>query len=89
MVEAAGIPEGQRWAGASGADLERLAAALTACRLTVTGKGAFKDEFVTCGGVALSDVALKRMESRRIPGLHFAGEVLDMTASRAPNFQSC
>ena len=38
----------------------------------------FKDEFVTCGGVKLSEVDFKTMESRKIPGLHFAGEVLDI-----------
>jgi predicted flavoprotein YhiN len=38
----------------------------------------FKDEFVTCGGVKLSEVDFKTMESRKTPGLHFAGEVLDI-----------
>ena len=38
----------------------------------------FKEEFVTCGGVRLSEVDFKTMESRVCPGLHFAGEVLDI-----------
>jgi predicted flavoprotein YhiN len=38
----------------------------------------FKDEFVTCGGVKLSEVDFKTMESRQRPGLYFAGEVLDV-----------
>ena len=37
-----------------------------------------KEEFVTCGGVELNEVSLRTMESRRIPGLYFAGEVLNI-----------
>ena len=37
-----------------------------------------KEEFVTCGGVALKEVDFRRMESRKQPGLHFAGELLDV-----------
>jgi predicted Rossmann fold flavoprotein len=51
---------------------------LTAADLAVVGKSLFKDEFVTCGGVRLSEVDFKTMESRVCPGLHFAGELLDI-----------
>ena len=44
----------------------------------VRGKTTFKEEFVTCGGVALGEVDFSTMESRIVPGLHFAGEVLDV-----------
>ena len=44
----------------------------------VKGKTTFKEEFVTCGGVVLSEVDFNTMESRQVPGLHFAGEVLDL-----------
>ncbi len=44
----------------------------------VEGKTTFKEEFVTCGGVSLSDVDMNTMESKKCPGLYFAGEVLDM-----------
>ncbi len=44
----------------------------------VTGKSMFKEEFVTCGGVRLSEVDFRTMESRLVPGLHFAGEVIDV-----------
>jgi len=37
-----------------------------------------QDEFVTCGGLALKEVDMKKMESKLVPGLHFAGEVLDV-----------
>ena len=42
------------------------------------GKGEFKEEFVTCGGVNLDEVNFKTMESRLCPGLYFAGEILDI-----------
>jgi len=45
---------------------------------TVEGKTTFKEEFVTCGGVTRSEVDFNTMESRIVPGLHFAGEVLDV-----------
>ncbi len=45
---------------------------------TVSGKTTFKEEFVTCGGVSLSDVDMHTMESRVCPGLYLAGEVLDI-----------
>lgn len=46
----------------------------------MTGKGRFKDEFVTCGGVSLSEINISTMESKKHPGLYFAGEVLDIDA---------
>ena len=46
----------------------------------VTGRNRFKGEFVTCGGVALSEIDPKTLESRKHPGLYFAGEVLDVDA---------
>ena len=44
----------------------------------VSGKSLNKDEFVTCGGVRLSEVDFKTMESKVCPGLFFAGELLDI-----------
>ena len=44
----------------------------------MTGKGVFKEEFVTCGGVSLKEVDFKTMQSRVRPGLFLAGEVLDV-----------
>ena len=46
----------------------------------ITGKNKFKEEFVTCGGVALSNVNPSTIECRLHPGLYFAGEVLDVDA---------
>ena len=64
--------------GIGNAALATLAAQITGAEFKVVGKSLFKDEFVTCGGVRLSDVDFRTMESRVCPGLHFAGEVLDV-----------
>jgi len=56
----------------------------------VNGKTTFKEEFVTCGGVALDEINFKTMESKKMPGLFFAGEVLDIDGVTGGfNFQSC
>ena len=47
-------------------------------RYAAKGKTTFKEEFVTCGGIALGEVNPETMESRIVPGLYFAGEVLDV-----------
>jgi predicted Rossmann fold flavoprotein len=78
MVGAAGITPTTPWTGIGNAALGALAAQLTAAEFTVVGKSLFKDEFVTCGGVRLNEVDFRTMESRVCPGLHFAGEVLDI-----------
>jgi predicted Rossmann fold flavoprotein len=78
LTEAAGITETQNWADVSKLCLRRLAEELTAGRYQIEGKGIFKDEFVTCGGVNLDEVDFKTMQSRLVPGLYFAGEVLDI-----------
>ena len=75
---AAGLEPGLRWSELSTARLNRLAAELTAGSYDITGRGEFKEEFVTCGGVRLSEVDFRTMASRRCPGLYFAGEVLDV-----------
>jgi len=78
LTEAAGIGELQNWADVSKVSLRRLAEELTCGHFEIEGKGIFKDEFVTCGGVRLDEVDFKTMQSRIVPGLFFAGEVLDI-----------
>jgi predicted Rossmann fold flavoprotein len=78
LCEAAAIPEQLNWADVSKSSLRRLAEELTAGHFQIKGKGMFKDEFVTCGGVNLDEVDFKTMQSRLVPGLYFAGEVLDI-----------
>src|SRR5436190_5811662 len=78
LVELAGIPMTGRWSNLSKAAQHRLGSQVAGTELQVTGKSLNKDEFVTCGGVRLSEVNFKTMESRVCPGLFFAGELLDI-----------
>jgi len=78
LVAAAGIASTATWTSVGNAALAALAGQITAADFKVEGKSLFKDEFVTCGGVRLSEVDFRTMESRLRPGLHFAGEVLDV-----------
>lgn len=78
LVGASGVAAGTTWSQLSKVALTRLAAQVTAAEFRVIGKSLFKDEFVTCGGVRLSEVDFRSMESRLCPGLYFAGEVLDI-----------
>ncbi len=78
LVTAAGITERTQWSHLRTEHATELVQQLTACDLPVSGKSMFKEEFVTCGGVSLKEINFKTMESRLVPGLHFAGEVLDI-----------
>jgi len=66
------------WADLSKKDVLALARVLTGSELQVDGKGVFKEEFVSAGGIDLKEVDFKRMESKVCPGLFFAGEILDV-----------
>ncbi len=78
LVLAAGLSRETRWASLTRAQQHQLIQQLSRTELDVTGKSLNKDEFVTCGGVKLGEVNFKTMESRVCPGLHFAGELLDI-----------
>jgi predicted Rossmann fold flavoprotein len=89
LVSASGMQPGTRWTGLSRSAERSLIRQLTSMELPVTGKSLNKEEFVTCGGVRLSEVDFKTMESRISPGLYFAGEVLDIDGITGGfNFQS-
>ena len=78
LVIASGIARDMRWAALSSAAQHKLIQQLLRSEFPVTGKSLNKDEFVTCGGVKLSEVNFKTMESKICPALFFAGEVLDI-----------
>jgi predicted Rossmann fold flavoprotein len=79
----------KNWADLSKVELRKLATELTAGEFMIEGKGQFKEEFVTCGGVKLNEVDFKTMQSRLVEGLFFAGEVLDIDGLTGGfNFQS-
>ncbi len=73
------LPE-RRWAELGTKGFNKLVAVLTADSYPIRGRAAFKEEFVTCGGVALSNINMNTMEAKAFPGLFFAGEVLDIDA---------
>jgi predicted Rossmann fold flavoprotein len=79
----------KNWADVSNAEMRKLAEELTSGKFEIQGKGQFKDEFVTCGGVSLKEVDFKTMQSRIVDDLYFAGEVLDIDGITGGfNFQS-
>jgi len=89
LVLASEIEESERWADINKQQLEALTAQLTEAIFHVTGKSTFKEEFVTAGGVDLKEVNFKTFESKRIPNLYFAGEVINVDAVTGGfNFQN-
>ena len=67
-----------RWAEMNKKDVNRLVNVLVNDTFQTTGRAPFKDEFVTCGGIALKAVNPVTLESRHVPRMYFAGEVLDI-----------
>ncbi len=73
-----GVPLTTPWAHVSNATLQTLCQMLHQSSFQVQGKSTYKDEFVTCGGVKLSEINFQTMESRCCPHVYFAGEVIDV-----------
>jgi predicted Rossmann fold flavoprotein len=97
LVQASGIGtsstsnEGQdvKWADVSNKQLLALATQLTNGEFQVNGKSTFKEEFVTAGGIALKEINFKTMESKLLPNLYFAGEIVNIDAITGGfNFQN-
>lgn len=85
----AGVTDDLRWLDLPKKDKNRLVEMLIRCAFDMDGKTTFKEEFVTCGGVSLDEVDPATMESTLVPGLYFAGEVLDIDGITGGfNFQS-
>lgn len=80
LIEACGLRQDMRWGELGKKGLNKLVALLTNHTLTIVGKNKYKEEFVTCGGVALSNVNSSTLESKKHPHLYFAGEILDVDA---------
>lgn len=74
----AGITPEERWSKLPREKEILLLRELHDTKLEVVGKSMNKEEFVTCGGIPLEEVDMKTMESRKVPGLYFAGETLDI-----------
>lgn len=89
FINYAAIAPEQNWADLSKKQLNIIIQEVTQGQYQIQGKGIFKDEFVTCGGVKLKEVNFKTMESRICPNLFFAGEILDIDGVTGGfNFQS-
>lgn len=78
LLRRCALREDLRWAELGAKGKRRLAAILASDSYEITGRAAFREEFVTCGGVSLKSVNPSTMECRSVPGLYFAGEVLDI-----------
>jgi len=78
LLAAAEISGATTWSQLSKAQAIQLLSELTTSTFAVTGKSTNKDEFVTCGGVALNEINFQTMESKLVQGLYFAGEVIDV-----------
>lgn len=78
FCEQAEIRQHENWAELGNKKLQLLYKMISKQRLHVSGKTTFKEEFVTCGGIALSEINPSTMQSIHLPGLFFAGEALDI-----------
>jgi predicted Rossmann fold flavoprotein len=67
-----------RWAELNKKDVNRLVNVLLNDTYQIAGRAPFKDEFVTCGGISLKAINTSTLESKHVPHLYFAGEVLDI-----------
>ncbi len=89
LVNYVGINPNKVWSQISKKELNKLVIEIVQGNYKITGKGVFKEEFVTCGGVSLKEVDFKTMESKKCPGLYFAGEILNIDGVTGGfNFQS-
>ncbi len=84
------IDSSMRWSELTSKFEKKLLKKLLSNSFDISGRGPFGEEFVTAGGVNLSEVNLATMESRLFPGLYFAGELLDIDGvTGGYNFQHC
>jgi predicted Rossmann fold flavoprotein len=89
LCELAEIDEQKIWDELPQRNMNKLMELLIRCPFNIRGKTTFKEEFVTCGGVDLKEIDTETMESKIIPNLFFAGEVLHMDGETGGfNFQA-
>lgn len=78
LLTLSGVRENLLWADMSKKEAQALSSTLLGQTLHVFGKTTYKEEFVTAGGIPMNEVDTRTMESKIVPGLYFAGEVLDI-----------
>ncbi|MBA5629298.1 BaiN/RdsA family NAD(P)/FAD-dependent oxidoreductase [Moheibacter lacus] len=90
ILEITPIPTDLTYSHLTKNQLEKIASELTKGIYQVKGKSTFKEEFVTAGGVDLKEINFKKMESKIVPNLFIAGEILNIDAITGGfNFQAC
>jgi predicted Rossmann fold flavoprotein len=78
LLSLTGVKEGQNWESLSRKTIALFSQKLIRDPYEIQGKGAYKQEFVTAGGVCLNEIDWKTMESKIVPALHFVGEIVDI-----------
>ena len=85
-----GIDTTKQLANINNKEMQKIIENLYCCRMNVTGKSTFKEEFVTAGGVDLKEMDFKTMKSKKLPNFYISGEVLNIDAVTGGfNFQAC
>jgi predicted Rossmann fold flavoprotein len=89
IVVASQIDIEAKWADLTKNQLTNLTHQLVNAEFQVNGKSTFKEEFVTAGGIDLKEINFKTMESKILPHLYFAGEIVNIDAITGGfNFQN-
>lgn len=78
FLDESGIKETTRWADLPAKEQHKLVKCCCAQEFTISGKTTFKEEFVTAGGIQLSEIDANTMQSKIVPHLFFAGEIMDV-----------
>jgi predicted Rossmann fold flavoprotein len=78
LLEYSGVKHGMRWADLPVTIQNKLVKNVCNLELEIKGKTTFKEEFVTAGGVRLIEIDPNTMMSKKVPGLFFAGEIMDV-----------
>lgn len=78
LLQQCAIHEDMRWADLPAKEQNKLIKNLSAAEFDVKGKTTFKEEFVTAGGINLNEIDVNTMQSKIVPGLFFAGEIIDV-----------
>ena len=85
-----GIDTTKQLANINNKEMQKIIENLCCCRMNVTGKSTFKEEFVTAGGVDLKEMDFKTMKSKKLSNFYISGEVLNIDAVTGGfNFQAC
>ncbi len=89
LCELAEITDGRIWSELPQKNINRLLEFLIRCPFNIKGKTTFKEEFVTCGGIDLKEIDSTTLESKKLAGLFFAGELLHIDGETGGfNFQA-